>query len=74
MAPGAVETTTVTCTGAAVGDFCECAFSAALPDGMAFLRAEASAADTVRVTLVNFTAATQDVASGTLAVTAKRVV
>lgn len=57
--------TTVTVTGAAMGDFAQASMDVALPAGLT-LSASVTAADTVTVTLTNRTGSTQDPASGTL--------
>ena len=63
--PG-TTTTTVTLTGAVLGDFVVAAFS--LPLNGLRMVAEVTAADTVTVTLINTTAAAIDLASGTIKV------
>lgn len=63
---GASVTTTVTVTGAALGDFTLASFSLSL-SGLV-LTSYVSAANTVTVVLSNPTAAAVDLASGTLAV------
>ena len=63
--PGTTSTT-VTLTGAVLGDIVVAAFSLAL--GGLRMVAEVTAADTVTVTLINTTAAAIDLASGTLKV------
>jgi len=65
---GANTTTTVTVDDVVVGNSAQAGFSLALPVGV-YLRAEVTAANTVTVTLVNGSASTQDIASGTLTVT-----
>ena len=60
----ATTTTTVTVTGAAVGDFAECSFGVSLAGMIA--SAYVSAADTVTVVLFNATTGTVDLASTTL--------
>jgi parallel beta-helix repeat protein len=60
----ATTTTTVTVTGAAVGDFAECSFGVSLAGMIA--SAYVSAADTVTVVLFNATIGTVDLASTTL--------
>jgi hypothetical protein len=67
VADGANTSTTVTVTGAAVGNYARAAFSIAVPAG-ARLGAEVTAADTVTVTLFNNTGGALDLASGTLRV------
>jgi len=64
LADGAGETTTVTVTGAALGDFAEAALSVALA-GIT-VNAWVSAADTVSVRFQNETTGAVDLASGTL--------
>lgn len=64
LADGAGETTTITVTGAALGDFAEASFSVDL-QGIT-LTAWVSAANTVSVRLQNETGGTLDLASGTL--------
>jgi Right handed beta helix region len=71
VATGAVTSTTVTVTGAAVGDQAHASFSVVLPAGC-FLASEVTAADTVTVSLVNLSGSTQDVASGTLTARAEK--
>lgn len=66
IASGAQITTTVTTTGAAMGDFVQASFSLDLA-GLT-LTAYVSAADTVTVVLVNHTVGAVDLASGTLRV------
>jgi len=58
--------TTVTCTGAVVGDFARASFSVNLA-GM-FMAASVDVADTVTVIFLNMTGSTIDLASGTLRV------
>jgi hypothetical protein len=71
-ATGALSTaTTVTLTGAALGDNVKASFSLALPDGC-YLVAQVSATNTVKVQLANFSGSTQDLASGTLRVTVEQ--
>lgn len=65
MAAGAQVNTTVTVTGAVVGDAVAAGFSTALPAGV-LISAAVTAADTVRVTLLNESGVVQDLASGTL--------
>lgn len=65
VASGAVASTTVTVTGAALGDFALAWMSIAIPAG-AFLAAQVTAADTVTVTLVNLSGGAVDLASATL--------
>ena len=69
---GQSVSTDVTLTGAAVGDVVSASFTTVLPAGMWITTPQVVAADTVRVTFVNETGATQDAASGTLFV--KKVV
>ena len=57
--------TTVTVTGAAVGDAALCGFSTAMPISWLF-RGHVTAADTVTCSADNYTGATVDLASGTL--------
>jgi hypothetical protein len=64
LVDGAGETTTVTVTGAALGDFAEASFSNNL-NGIS-LTAWVSAADTVSVRFQNESGGTLDLASGTL--------
>lgn len=65
---GARTSTTVTVTGAALGDRATASFSVALPDGMIIV-AEVSAANTVKVTLFNIDAgASQTPGAGTVSV------
>jgi hypothetical protein len=66
-----VATTTVTATGAVLGDIAQCSFSLALGGLMA--SAEVSAADTVTVTLFNPTGGAINLGSGTLRVRASKV-
>ncbi len=68
---GAGVTTTVTVTGAALGDFARASFSLDL-QGIT-LTAGASAADTVSMRFQNGTAGTVDLASGTLRVLVEKV-
>lgn len=67
IADGAILSTTVTVSGAALGDFALASFSLALPDGMT-ISAYVSATNQARVTLRNNTGGAVDLASGTLAV------
>jgi hypothetical protein len=62
---GAMTSTTVTVTGAAVGDTVAVGFSIAVPAGC-ILSGSVTAANTVTVTLFNKSGAPQDLASGTL--------
>lgn len=66
IAAGATETTTVTVSGASLGDFSLASFSLSL-QGMQ-LTSYVSAANTVTVVLSNLTGSAVDLASGTLAV------
>lgn len=61
----ATATTTVTVTGAAVGDVVALGFSTAVPAGL-LLTGAVTAANTVTVTLFNVNVAASDLASGTL--------
>lgn len=67
VADGTFATTTVTVTGAALGDFALASMDAALTAGT-WLSAFVSATDTVTVTLHNESGGAVDMASGTLAV------
>lgn len=67
IAAAGTTTTTVACTGAALGDAFLPSFSLSLAGLM--LTADVSAADTVRVVFYNPTAGAVDLASGTLTVT-----
>lgn len=60
--------TTVTVTGAVLGDFCVCSFSLDLTGIL--MTADVTAADTVTVTFGNITGGTLNIASGTLRVVA----
>jgi hypothetical protein len=64
LAANATATTTVTVTGATLGQAAEAWFS--LDTQGVWLRADVSAADTVRVSLWNATAGAINLASGTL--------
>jgi hypothetical protein len=64
LATGAQQSTTVTVTGAALGDFAECSFSLDL--ALTTMIAYVSAANTVTVIHRNGTAGTIDLAPGTL--------
>jgi len=64
-ADGAMTSTTITVTGAAVGDTVAVGFTPAVPAG-ALLTGAVTAADTVTVTLFNKTGGVVDLASGTL--------
>lgn len=66
IASGAQATTTVTVTGAALGDFCQAAMS--LSGAGLMFHADVTAANTVTVTAHNLTGGAVDLASGTLAV------
>jgi len=68
---GSTASTTVTATGAAMGDFAAASMDVALPAGL-MLSAAVTAADTVTVTLNNRSGATQDLASGTLRVVTRK--
>lgn len=70
LSDGAGVTTTVTATGAAVGDFAEASFSNDL-NGIT-LTAWVSAADTVSVRFQNESGATRDLAEGTLRVRVRK--
>lgn len=65
IADGAQTNTTVSVTGAAIGNPCICGFSIAVPAG-AILACNITAAGTATVTLFNKTGAALDLASGTL--------
>lgn len=65
LLPNRYDTTTVTVTGAAVGDVVSVGFSTAVPAGVLLIPA-VTAANTVTVTLLNLTAAAVNLASGTL--------
>lgn len=66
LADGAGETTTVTCTGASIGDYAMCSFSL---DGVDLLMsAYVSAANTVSVRVQNESTGTVNLSSGTLRV------
>lgn len=65
IADSASATTTVTVTGAALGDFAVASMDVAMLAGW-IIGATVSAADTVQVTLYNRTGASKDLASGTL--------
>jgi hypothetical protein len=67
VASSAMTSTTVTATGAVVGDFATAALAIAMPAGCALV-AEVTAANTVTVSLINLSGSTQDPASGTLRV------
>ena len=72
LATGAEATTTVTVTGALLGDFAEASMSVSLQSMK--LSAFVSAADTVTVVLRNDTGAAVDLASGTLRARVERIV
>jgi hypothetical protein len=65
VADGAMTSTTLTVTGAAVGEAVSVGFSTAVPAG-AILSGSVTATDTVTVTLFNKTGGAMDLASGTL--------
>lgn len=65
IASGAKTTTTVTVTGAAVGDPAYAGFSTAIPAGIT-ISAHVTATDTVTITLFNIDAGATDLASGTV--------
>lgn len=65
VADGAMTSTTVTVTGAAIGNPSACGFSNAVPAGVS-LTANVTATDTVTVTLTNHSGGAVDLASGTL--------
>jgi len=67
VASGAATSTTVTLTGAAIGDPIQATFSQAVPAGV-MLGANVTATDTVTVTLANLSGSSQDLASGTVRV------
>lgn len=71
IAAGASLQTTVTCTGAVLGDAATASFSLAL--GGLTISAEVSAANTVTVTFTNNTAGAIDLGSGTLTATAVKI-
>lgn len=64
LAAGAAQTTTVTVTGAALGDFVQTAFS--LSTGGTVLNAAVTAANTITVTQFNPTGAGVDLGNGTI--------
>jgi hypothetical protein len=68
---GGFDSTTVTVTGAAVGDRVGAGFSIAVPAGV-LLTAQVTAADTVTAMLLNVSGAAQDLASGTLSVEVRK--
>jgi len=70
LASGAQQTTTVTVTGAALGDYVECSFSLDLAGTT--LRAYVSAANTVTVVHRNDTGGAVDLGSGTLRVRVRK--
>ncbi len=59
------QSTSITLTGAKLGETIHASLSQTLPEGM-ILQCHVTAADTVRVTLWNFTASAQDIGNGTL--------
>lgn len=65
IADGAITTTTVTVTGAAVGDVCMVGLTTLTTED-AMLVGKVSAADTVEVVLFNKTGGNMDLSSGTL--------
>lgn len=65
IADGAMTSTTVTVTGAVLGDVAMASFTLAVPAG-ALLMASVTATDTVTVTLFNKTGGNLDLGSGTL--------
>ena len=67
MATNTSTSTTLTVSGAAIGDVCSAGFSVAVPAGV-YLTADVTATDTVTVKLFNQTAGTVDLASGTIRV------
>lgn len=67
VATGNATTTTVTVTGAVVGQPCTVGFSVDINDEC-FMTAHVESTDTVRVQLFNFTGGNVDLASGTLTV------
>jgi hypothetical protein len=71
LATGAQQTTTVTVTGAALGDFADASMSISL--GGTILHAYVSAADTVTVVQRNDTGGAVDLASGTLRARVRKV-
>lgn len=71
LASGAEQTTTVTCTGAALGDLAEASMSVDLAGTK--LTAYVSAADTVTVIHRNDTGGNVNLASGTLRVATRRI-
>lgn len=71
LADGAGETTTVTVTGAVLGDFAQASFSLAL-QGL-IVTPSVSAADTVSVRFQNESGGALDLASGTLRVRVHRI-
>lgn len=68
VASGAATTTTITVTGAVLGDLAIASFSIALPAGVV-ISAAVTATDTVTVTLANLSGSAQDLASGTVRTT-----
>lgn len=67
IATGAATSTTVTVTGAAIGDIVVPSFSLAVPAGV-ILTANVTATNTATVTLANLSGSTVDLGSGTLRV------
>jgi hypothetical protein len=63
---GQIESEDFTLTGVVVGDVVSLSFSTVLPSGIYFVTPQVIATDTVRVTIVNDSGTTQNVASGTL--------
>lgn len=72
VADGAQTNTTVTVTGAQLGDVVSVSFSLAVTAG-AFMVGHVTAADTVTVTLFNKTGGALDLASGTLKAVITRI-
>ncbi len=64
-ASGAAASTTLTVTGAALGDVVSAGFSLALPDGVT-ISGSVSAPSTVRLTLGNLSGGPVDLSSGTI--------
>lgn len=71
VADGAMTSTTVTVTGAALGDICTASFSLAVAAGAGFF-ANVTSGNTVTVTLFNKSGGNLDLASGTLKVRAAK--
>lgn len=65
LANGAMDSTTVTVTGAAVGDFAVASMSVAPPAGVVY-HAQVTAANTVTVSRINHSGSAHDPTSGTL--------